>query len=47
VVAFLDLLRYQLWETYGDDITDMLQASDTDSVDERQIELAFDDDLDF
>ena len=25
VIAFLDLLRDQLWETYGDDITAMLR----------------------
>ena len=47
VIAFLDLLRDQLWETYGDDITAMLQAADHGSVDEQQTELAFDDDLDF
>ena len=47
VIAFLDLLRDQLWETYGDDITAMLQAADNGSVDEQQTELAFDDDLDF
>ena len=47
VLAFLDLLRDQLWETYGDEITALMQAADTGSRDERQITLAFDDDLDF
>ena len=45
VIAFLDLLRDQLWETYGDDITTMLR--DVTHHDERQIELAFDDELNF
>lgn len=48
VIAFLDLLRDQLWETYGDEITALLQAADTGpDSDERQIGFAFDDDLDF
>ena len=47
VIAFLDLLREQLWETYGDEITQMLQAADHGSVNEQQIELGFDDHLDF
>ncbi len=48
VIAFLDLLRDQLWETYGDEITELLRAADSQSDrNERQIELAFDDQLDF
>jgi hypothetical protein len=47
VLAFLDLLRDQLWETYGDEITALLQAADTGSGDQRQIDLDFDDDLVF
>ena len=47
VIAFLDLLRDQLWETYGDDITAMLRDAGDSGHDDRQIELAFDDDLDF
>ena len=47
VIAFLDLLRDQLWETYGDDITAMLQDAASANRDDRQITLAFDDDLDF
>jgi hypothetical protein len=46
VIAFLDVLRDQLWETYGEDITAMLQDA-SDVADEHQIELAFDDDLNF
>ena len=47
VIAFLDLLRDQLWETYGDDITIMLRDAANADRDDRQIELAFDDELDF
>lgn len=46
VIAFLDVLRDQLWETYGEDITAMLQDA-SDVAHEHQIELAFDDDLNF
>ena len=47
VVAFLDLLRDQLWETYGDDITAMMRDAANANRDERQIEITFDEDLDF
>ena len=46
VIAFLDVLRDQLWETYGEDITTMLQDANN-AADEHQIELALDDDLNF
>jgi len=46
VIAFLDLLRDQLWETYGDEITERLKQVNTNS-DERQITMAFDDEIDF
>ncbi|MGB5253310.1 MAG: hypothetical protein WBN68_11350 [Sedimenticolaceae bacterium] len=46
VIAFLDVLRDQLWETYGEDITAMLHDA-SNATDEHQIELAFDDDLNF
>jgi len=46
VIAFLDLLRDQLWETYGDEIAEMLKQVNTNS-DERQITMAFDDEIDF
>lgn len=48
VIAFLDLLRDQLWETYGEAITELLRAADTaPESDPQQIELDFDDPLDF
>ncbi|MFN2110913.1 MAG: hypothetical protein ACK2UI_14760 [Anaerolineae bacterium] len=48
VIEFLDVLRDQLWELYGDQIVDLLrEASVTQVVNERQGELAFDDDLEF
>ena len=46
VIAFLDLLRDQLWETYGEEITTMLRDA-THHDDARQIEIEFDDELDF
>ena len=48
VIQFLDRLREQLIETYGDEIIDMLKATDTDNHDDsNQIEFPFDDDLPF
>lgn len=48
VIEFLDVLRDQLWEIYGDQIVGLLrEASVTQVVNERQGELAFDDDLEF
>lgn len=47
VIAFLDLLREQLWETYGNEITAMLQAASLPHHDERQSALPFDDAPDF
>ena len=47
VIAFLDLLRDLLWETYGDDITAMLRNADCGDRDEEQFKLPFDDPLDF
>ncbi len=48
VIEFLDVLRDQLWELYGDQLVDLLrEASVTQVVNERQRELAFDDDLEF
>ena len=46
VIAFLDVLRDQLWETYGEDITAMLQDANN-ATNEHQIELALDDDPNF
>jgi hypothetical protein len=48
IIEFLELLRDQLWDTYGDQITRLLQeASVSQSVDELQAELEFNDDIEF
>ena len=47
VIAFLDLLRDQLWETYAADITAMMQEASTVHPNEKQIALDFNDDSDF
>ena len=47
VIAFLDLLRDQLWETYGDEITAMMQDASSVPPNEQQIALDFDDEPDF
>lgn len=47
VIAFLDALRDQLWETYGDQITEMLQAETEPPHDDRQTEMPFNDPIDF
>jgi hypothetical protein len=45
VVAFLDELRDTLWESYGDQITEMRRNTlTTRERDTRQAELLFDDD---
>jgi uncharacterized protein YktA (UPF0223 family) len=47
VIAFLDALRDQLWETYGEQINEMFQAETERYTDDRQIEMPFDDEIDF
>ncbi len=48
VIEFLDVLRDQLWEIYGDQIGDLLrEPSITQVVNEHQGELPFDGDLEF
>jgi hypothetical protein len=48
VIEFLEVLRDQLWEIYGDQIVDLLrEASVTQVVNEHQGEFEFDDDLEF
>ncbi len=48
VIAFLDELREQLCEIYGDQIADMLRAASSDNLlDEQQAEFDFDDDIGF
>jgi len=47
-IDFLDILRDALWETYGEQITDMhREAYDNRFQDINQCELGFDDDLPF
>jgi hypothetical protein len=47
VIAFLDALRDQLWETYGDQITEMFQDVAERDANDRQTETPFDDEIDF
>lgn len=48
VIAFLDVLRDQLLETYGDAVIDMLRdASANPARHKEQIEFEFDDDIEF
>lgn len=47
VIAFLDLLRDQLWETYGEEITVMLRDAETRSGEPQQNSSDFDDELHF
>ena len=47
-IEFLDRLRDALWETYGEQITEMhREAYDTRFQDINQCELGFDDDIPF
>ena len=47
-IEFLDRLRDALWETYGEQITEMhREAYDNRFQDINQCELGFDDDLPF
>ncbi len=48
VIEFLEVLRDQLWETYGDAVIDMLrETSENTAPHEDQIEFEFDDDIEF
>ncbi len=48
VIQFLDELRDQLWEVYGDQVTDMLrEASESRPENTDQRELEFDDEIPF
>jgi len=47
VIAFLDELRDQLWETYGEQINEMFQNETERGTNDRQTEMPFDDDIDF
>ena len=47
-IEFLDILRDALWETYGEQITEMhREAYDNRFEDINQCELGFDDDIPF
>ena len=47
-IEFLDILRDALWESYGEQITEMhREAYDNRFQDINQCELGFDDDLPF
>ena len=46
-LTLLDELREQLWQTYGEQITKMMQNANVQSTDKRQCEIDFDDDVDF
>ena len=46
VIAFIDELRDQLCDIYGDQIVEMLRAASADNlVEEQQSELDFDDNI--
>ncbi len=48
VIEFLEVLREQLWENYGDAIVDMLrEASAEQAWKEAQAKFVFDDDITF
>lgn len=48
VIGFLDVLRDQLWEMYGDTVIDMLhEASAEKAWHEAQVNLEFDDEINF
>ena len=48
VIEFLDILRDALWETYGEQLTEMhREAYDNRFQDINQCELGFDDDIPF
>jgi hypothetical protein len=47
VIAFLDLLRDQLWEAYGDEITAMMQDAGSAQPNEQQIAVNFESEPDF
>jgi len=47
-IEFLEVLRDQLWEIYGDQIVDLLrEEAVTQVVNKHQGELEFDDDVEF
>lgn len=48
VIEFLEVLRDQLWEIYGDTVVDMLrEASAEKAWQEAQVKIEFDDEIKF
>jgi len=48
VIEFLEVLREQLWEVYGDTVVDMLrEASAEKAWQEAQVTFEFDDEIKF
>ena len=48
VIEFLEVLREQLWEVYGDTVVDMLrEASAEKAWQEAQVKFEFDDEIEF
>ena len=48
VIEFLDVLRDQLWQSYGDSIVEMLRhASVNEACQDGQTTFEFDDDMNF
>ncbi len=48
VIEFLQVLRDQLWEIYGDTVVDMLRETSANTArHENQVEFEFDDEIDF
>jgi hypothetical protein len=48
IIDFLDTLREALWETYGEQITQVYHEGDDDRTqDTNQCEFEFDDDISF
>ena len=48
VIEFLEVLREQLWEIYGDTVVDMLREASADKAwQEAQVEFEFGDEIEF
>ncbi len=48
VIEFLEVLREQLWEIYGDTVVDMLREASADKAwQEAQVKFEFDDEIEF
>ena len=48
VIEFLEVLREQLWEVYGDTVVDMLrEASAEKAWQEAQVKFEFDEEIEF